>query len=104
MATRACVVLIFAFAATHARDCMEITLNEQKFTDSIFNGTVLRVEAKNESVFDSVRYNVFDLWERLPRVVVPRNATSDQCRRDGQLYLDSLERMELWALKSRYIF
>lgn len=104
MASRACAVLILAIAATHARDCIEITLNDKSLlTDSIFNGTILKVEAKNESIGESARYNVLDLWGRLPRVVVPRNGTSEQCRRDGQLYLDSLARLELWALKSNYL-
>lgn len=39
------------------------------------------------------------MWDKLPRVVVPRNGTSEQCRRDAQLFLDSLDRLELWALK-----
>ncbi|KOB79220.1 Drop dead, partial [Operophtera brumata] len=102
MEARACslLALYLALTATAARECIEITLPDKIIlNDSIFNGTFLKIAARNESLDESAKYNVLGLWDRFPRVVVPRNATSEQCRKDGQLYMDSLERLELWALK-----
>lgn len=100
MATRAFVLLLLATCA-YARECIELTLNDKTLlTDSLLNGTILKVLSKNETNVDSAIVNIVELWDRFPKIVVPINGTSEQCRRDTQLYLDSLERMELWALKS----
>lgn len=103
MASRACALLL-AITVVSARECLEpvcLTLPDQSIlTDSILNGTILKFTSKNESNYKSARFNVLELWERFPRVFVPRNGTSEQCRRDSQLFLDSLDRLELWALKS----
>lgn len=104
MAPRACALLFLAIATVTARECIELTLPDKSLlTDSILNGTILKLAAKNESFDESGRFNIVELWERFPKVVVPRNGTSEQCRRDSQLYLDSLDRLELWALKSKYL-
>ncbi|XP_075972637.1 drop dead [Anticarsia gemmatalis] len=100
MAERACAFLFLAFATAAARECIELTLPDKSLlTDSILNGTILKLAAKNESYEESGRYNVVEIWEKFPKIVVPRNGTSEQCRRDSQSYLDSLDRLELWALK-----
>lgn len=105
MAVRACALLFLAFTVAAARECIELTLSDKSLlTDSILNGTILKLAAKNESFQESGLFNVVEMWERFPKIVVPRNGTSEQCRRDSQLYLDSLERLELWALKSKYMF
>ncbi|XP_026326406.1 nose resistant to fluoxetine protein 6-like [Hyposmocoma kahamanoa] len=99
MATRALVLLLVATCA-YARECIELTLNDKTLlTDSVLNGTILKVVSKNETNDDSAVVNIVELWDRFPKIVVPSNGTSEQCRRDAQLYLYSLERMELWALK-----
>ncbi|XP_047989519.1 nose resistant to fluoxetine protein 6-like [Leguminivora glycinivorella] len=85
------VALILIVTITCARDCIELTLPE--FNDSILNRTFFNVKRQVDSV------GVLDLWDRFPRVVVPTNGTSEFCRRDSQLYLEGLERLELWALK-----
>lgn len=104
MAPRACALLLLAIATVAARECIELTLTEKSLlTDSILNGTILKLSAKNESFDESGRFNVVKLWEQFPKIVVPSNGTSEQCRRDSQLYLDSLDRLELWALKSKYL-
>lgn len=103
MEARACLLALYlALTATAARECIEITLPDL-IHDSIINGTILKLAARNASFEESAKfkYNVLELWDRFPKVVVPRNATSEQCRMDGQLYLDSLKRLELWALKSK---
>lgn len=100
MASRACLLLAVVAGAV-ARDCIELTLSDSNL-DTIFNGTLHKVTAKNESEF--AKFDVVQLWDRFPRVVVPRNGTSEQCRRESQLFLDSLERLELWALKSNFSF
>uniref|UniRef100_A0A2A4J5M9 Nose resistant-to-fluoxetine protein N-terminal domain-containing protein n=1 Tax=Heliothis virescens TaxID=7102 RepID=A0A2A4J5M9_HELVI len=100
MAPRACAILLLAIATVAARECIELTLPDKSLlTDSILNGTILKVAAKNESFDESGRFNIVELWDRFPKLVVPTNGTSEQCRRDSQLYLDSLDRLELWALK-----
>ncbi|XP_026745777.1 nose resistant to fluoxetine protein 6 [Trichoplusia ni] len=100
MAARACAVLLLAIATVSARECIELTLPDKSLlSDSILNGTILKLAAQNESFDESGRFNVVEIWERFPKVVVPRNGTSEQCRRDSQLYLDSLARLELWAMK-----
>lgn len=104
MEARACLLALYlALATAAARECIEITLPEQLIYDSTVNGTILKLTARNGSYEESVKfeYNVLGLWNMFPKVVVPRNATSEQCRKDGQLYLDSLNRLELWALKSK---
>lgn len=102
MATRACLLLFLAAVAA-ARECIELTLPEKSIlTDTIFNGTILKITAKNDTIDDTNRVNVLNLFDGFPKIVVPRNGTSEQCRRDSQLYMDSLERLELWALKSMY--
>ena len=104
MAPRACAVLLLAIATVAARECIELTLPDKSLlTDSILNGTILKLAAKNESYDESGRFNIVELWERFPKIVVPSNGTSEQCRRDSQQYLDSLDRLELWALKSKYL-
>uniref|UniRef100_A0A2H1WXK0 SFRICE_041482 n=1 Tax=Spodoptera frugiperda TaxID=7108 RepID=A0A2H1WXK0_SPOFR len=104
MAPRACALLLLAIATVAARECIELTLTEKSLlTDSILNGTILKLSTKNESFDESGRFNVVKLWEQFPKIVVPSNGTSEQCRRDSQLYLDSLDRLELWALKSKYL-
>lgn len=102
MEWRACSILAFYLAFSSARECIEITLPDRLINDSFFNATILKIAARNDSLDETARFNVLGLWERLPKVVVPRNATSEQCRKDGQVYLDSLARLELWALKSRF--
>lgn len=100
MAPRACALLLLAIATVAARECIELTLADKSLlTDSILNGTILKLAAKNESFDESGRFNIVKLWEQFPKIVVPSNGTSEQCRRDSQLYLDSLVRLELWALK-----
>lgn len=104
MASRACAVLLLAITAVAARECIELTLPDKSvLTDSILNGTILKLATKNESYDESGRFNIVEMWERFPKIVVPSNGTSEQCRRDSQQYLDSLERLELWALKSKYL-
>ncbi|CAG5010488.1 unnamed protein product [Parnassius apollo] len=98
MAARACLLLLL-ISACAARECIELTLSEKSIADSIFNGTLLKISAKNESYDDSVKTNVLELWDRFPKIMVPMNGTSEQCRRDSRLFLDSLNRLELWALK-----
>ncbi|CAK1578058.1 unnamed protein product [Parnassius mnemosyne] len=98
MAARACLLLLLVGACA-ARECIELTLSEKSIADSIFNGTLLKIAAKNESYDDSVKTNVLQLWDRFPKIMVPMNGTSEQCRRDSRLFLDSLDRLELWALK-----
>ncbi|XP_049865237.1 nose resistant to fluoxetine protein 6-like [Pectinophora gossypiella] len=99
MATRGCLLLLF-IGACAAHDCLELTLSDQTIlTDSLLNGTILKLATKNESLDDSVRFNVLELWDKFPKIVVPTNGTSEQCRRESQVYLDSLDRLELWALK-----
>lgn len=100
MAARACVLLLLATCA-YARDCIELTLSDKTIlTNSLLNGTILKTVSKNETNDDSAFVNIVELWDRFPKIVVPRNGTSEQCRRDTHLYLDGLERLELWALKS----
>lgn len=100
MATRVLVLLLLVTSAC-ARECIELTLNDKTLlTDSLLNTTILKVASKNDTSDDSAVINIVELWDRFPKIVVPSNGTSEQCRRDTQLYLDSLERMELWALKS----
>ncbi|CAK1551592.1 unnamed protein product [Leptosia nina] len=99
MNARACVLLAL-FACASARDCLELTLSDNTIlSDSLFNGTILKLAAKNESVDVSARVDVLGLWDKFPKILVPLNGTSEQCRRDGRLFLDSLDRLELWALK-----
>ncbi|XP_046978716.1 nose resistant to fluoxetine protein 6 [Vanessa cardui] len=98
MAARACVLLSLVCACA-ARECIELTIGDnQIFSRSIFNNTILKVAANNESL-ESSRVNLLDLWDKFPRIMVPVNGTSEQCRRDSRLFLDSLDRLELWALK-----
>lgn len=99
MATRAGVLiaLTLALTTTGARDCIELTL-PSKFDDSILNRTLISLDRRYQS-----DYSVLDLWDRFPKVIVPGNATSAQCRRDSQLFLEGLDRLELWALKSTWI-
>lgn len=105
MMALACALLLLAFTTVAARECIELTLPDKSLlTDTILNGTILKLATKNESFDESGLFNVVEMWERFPKIVVPRNGTSEQCRRDSQLYLDSLDRLELWALKSKYIF
>ncbi|CAG4940140.1 unnamed protein product [Colias eurytheme] len=99
MTARACVLLLLC-ANAFARECIELTLSDRNLlSDSIFNGTIQKLGARNESNDDSARVDLLGLWERFPKVVVPLNGTSEQCRRDGQMFLDALDRLELWALK-----
>ncbi|KPJ10529.1 hypothetical protein RR48_06323 [Papilio machaon] len=98
MAARACLLLLFAGACA-ARECIELTLSERSLTDSLLNGTILKFAAKNESNVDSARTNVLELWDRFPRILVPMNGTTEQCRRESRVFRDSLDRLELWALK-----
>ncbi|XP_013161772.1 PREDICTED: nose resistant to fluoxetine protein 6 isoform X1 [Papilio xuthus] len=98
MAARACLLLLFAGACA-ARECIELTLSERSLTDSLLNGTILKLTAKNESNIDSARTNVLELWDRFPRILVPMNGTTEQCRRESRVFRDSLDRLELWALK-----
>lgn len=103
MAARACVLLCLMCAcACAARECIELTMNNNLLSESIFNGTVFKVN--NESYVESAKINILELWDRFPRIMVPMNGTSEQCRRDSRLFLDSLDRLELWALKSNYLF
>lgn len=102
MAARACLLLLFAGACA-ARECIELTLSERSLTDSLLNGTILKFAAKNDSNVDSARTNVLELWDRFPRILVPMNGTTEQCRRESRVFRDSLERLELWALKSNYV-
>ncbi|XP_047545507.1 nose resistant to fluoxetine protein 6 [Vanessa atalanta] len=98
MAARTCVLLCLICVCA-ARECIELTIGDNNiFSQSIFNNTILKVAANNES-FESSRVNLLDLWDKFPRIMVPVNGTSDQCRRDSRLFLDSLDRLELWALK-----
>ncbi|KAM3968323.1 drop dead [Aphomia sociella] len=98
MAARACLLLICAAVAA-ARECIELTLPDKSIlTESLFNGTLIKITL-NDTIEEAPRFNILDMWDRFPRVVVPRNGTSEQCRRDSQLYLSSLEKLELWALK-----
>ncbi|CAH4036539.1 nose resistant to fluoxetine protein 6 [Pieris brassicae] len=99
MIARAGVLLLLCATCACARDCIELTLSDKHLSDSLFNGTILKVAARNESVDNSVEVDILGLWERFPKIVVPLNGTSEQCRRDGQLFLHSLDRLELWALK-----
>ncbi|KAL0839331.1 hypothetical protein ABMA28_016070 [Loxostege sticticalis] len=97
MASRACLLLAIT-AVAGARDCIELTLPDKNIlTDTLLNNTILKVKAQNTS--DLPRVNVVRLWDEFPKVVVPRNGTSEQCRRESQHFLDSLDRLELWALK-----
>ncbi|XP_026765152.2 nose resistant to fluoxetine protein 6-like [Galleria mellonella] len=98
MAARACVLLLCA-AVVAARECIELTLSDKSIlTESLFNGTLIKF-GLNHTAEESPRFNILDVWDRFPRVVVPKNGTSEQCRRDSQHYIDSLEKLELWALK-----
>ncbi|VVC92273.1 unnamed protein product [Leptidea sinapis] len=100
MATRACVLLAIC-AGAFARDCIELTLSDRQqniLTDSLFNGTIV-LTANNETYIESAKYDFLGLWDAFPKIVVPVNGTSEQCRRDSQMFLDSLDRLELWALK-----
>lgn len=102
MASRACLLLAIT-AVAGARDCIELTLPDKNIlTDTLLNNTILKVKAQNTS--DLPRVNVVRLWDEFPKVVVPRNGTSEQCRRESQHFLDSLDRLELWALKSNFLF
>ncbi|CAG9791790.1 unnamed protein product [Diatraea saccharalis] len=98
MDARACLLLAVVTIAA-ARECIELTLTDSILSDTILNGTILKVAAKNETVDYVHGVNVLELWEKFPRVMVPMNGTSEQCRRESQLFHDSLERLELWALK-----
>ncbi|XP_072942215.1 nose resistant to fluoxetine protein 6-like [Epargyreus clarus] len=99
MATRACVLLLL-IGACAARDCIELTLSDKSIlSEGIFNGTVLKIAANNDSYVESEKVSILDLWDRFPRIVVPTNGTSEQCRRETRLFLDGLDRLELWALK-----
>lgn len=101
MAARTCVLLALVCACA-ARECIELTIADDNiFSSTISNGTILKVAAHNES-YESSKINVLDLWDRFPRIMVPVNGTSEQCRRDSRLFYDSLDRLELWALKSNY--
>lgn len=103
MAARACVLLCLICAcACAARECIELTMKSDLLSESIFNGTVFKVH--NQSYVESEKLNILELWDRFPRIMVPMNGTSEQCRRDSRLFLDSLDRLELWALKSNYLF
>ncbi|KAG6465272.1 hypothetical protein O3G_MSEX015039 [Manduca sexta] len=106
MAAIACAVLaVLSAHIAAARECIELTISDNTIiTESILNSTILKLSSKNETFEESVPVNVVELWERFPKVVVLRNSTGEQCRRDSQLYVDSLEKLELWALKSKYIF
>lgn len=100
MDARACVVLLLAAAAA-ARDCIELTLPPKSLlTESILNGTIFRLTARNESIERYPQVNIMNLFNRFPKVVVPRNGTNEQCRIDSQMFLDGLDNLELWALKS----
>ncbi|CAH2243574.1 jg12884 [Pararge aegeria aegeria] len=102
MATRAGVLVCLTgllCCACAARECIELTIDDNILADSIFNGTILKVTAKNESYDESARFNVLGLWDKFPRIMVPVNGTSEQCRRDSRLFLDSLDQLELWALR-----
>lgn len=86
------------------RECLELTITEGRIRNETFNGTwTLK---SNESYYEDVaaRHSILELWDRFPRVVVPSNGTTEQCRRDSRLYLDSLDKLELWALKSMCFF
>ncbi|CAH0717421.1 unnamed protein product, partial [Brenthis ino] len=96
MAARACVLLCLVCACA-ARECIELTMKNSLLSESIFNGTIFKV--KNNSYVDSAKVNILELWDRFPKIMVPMNGTSQQCRRDSRLFLDSLNRLELWALK-----
>ncbi|CAH2063672.1 unnamed protein product, partial [Iphiclides podalirius] len=96
MAPRACLLLLLV-GASAARECIELTLPEG-VTDGIFNGTVLSFAARNGSR-EVAQTDVLGLWDRFPKVVVPVNGASEQCRWDSSRYLDALQRLELWALK-----
>ncbi|XP_053600049.1 nose resistant to fluoxetine protein 6 [Plodia interpunctella] len=99
MDARACVVLLLAAAAA-ARDCIELTLPPKSLlTESILNGTIFRLTARNESIERYPQVNIMNLFNRFPKVVVPRNGTNEQCRIDSQMFLDGLDNLELWALK-----
>ncbi|XP_045459770.1 nose resistant to fluoxetine protein 6 [Melitaea cinxia] len=98
MAARTCVLLALVCACA-ARECIELTIADDNiFSSTISNGTILKVAAHNES-YEYSRVNILDLWDRFPRIMVPVNGTSEQCRRDSRLFYDSLDRLELWALK-----
>ncbi|XP_037297265.1 nose resistant to fluoxetine protein 6 [Manduca sexta] len=101
MAAIACAVLaVLSAHIAAARECIELTISDNTIiTESILNSTILKLSSKNETFEESVPVNVVELWERFPKVVVLRNSTGEQCRRDSQLYVDSLEKLELWALK-----
>ncbi|XP_028028515.1 nose resistant to fluoxetine protein 6 [Bombyx mandarina] len=101
MASRACGLILTLFtSAVLSRDCIELTISDKRIiTETILNSTILKFQHENDTVVESSRFNIVQLWERFPKVVVPRNGTSEQCRRDSQLYMDSLDRLELWALK-----
>lgn len=106
MASRACGLILTLFtSAVLSRDCIELTISDKRIiTETILNSTILKFQHENDTVVESSRFNIVQLWERFPKVVVPRNGTSEQCRRDSQLYMDSLDRLELWALKSKFCF
>ncbi|XP_041972895.1 nose resistant to fluoxetine protein 6-like [Aricia agestis] len=94
MATRACIVLCaLVICAYAARECIELTIKDNFLSDSIFNSTILKVKQ------EGARVNIVGLWDKFPKTVVPLNGTSEQCRRESQLFLDSLDRLELWALQ-----
>ncbi|XP_059060067.1 nose resistant to fluoxetine protein 6-like [Achroia grisella] len=98
MVRRAWLLLLCAALAA-ARECIELTLSDKSIlTESLFNGTIIKLTL-NDTIEDTPRYNILDIWDRFPRIVVPKNGTSEQCRRDSQRYVDSLEKLELWALK-----
>lgn len=106
MAPRACLtIILFAGIATALKDCLEITVKNSILTDSLHNGTVLKI-SRNYSEIQAEKpgYNVVELLDKFPKVVVPSNGSSEQCRTDSKYYLDSLARLEIWALKSKYIF
>ncbi|KAL4704138.1 hypothetical protein ACJJTC_003423 [Scirpophaga incertulas] len=100
MAARACLLLaLLAAAGASARDCIALTLPDSIIPDSILNGTILKIARRNESYEDVRRFNVMGLFDKFPRLMVPMNGTSEQCRRESRHFLDSLDRLELWALK-----
>ncbi|CAG9562958.1 unnamed protein product [Danaus chrysippus] len=96
MAARACV-LLSALCVCAARECIEFRISDNIITNNLFNGTVLTLD-KNEPQ-DRETVNLVGMWDRFPKIMVPMNGTSQKCRHDSRLFLNSLDRLELWALK-----
>lgn len=107
MAARACacaLALLCLYAASATRECLEpleLTIAQHRILNETFNGTW---SLSNESRRDEASYGVLRLWDEFPKVIVPANGTTEQCRRDSRLFLDRLDKLELWALKSKSSF